>query len=83
MHGSEWVTSTSITLIIPCVGGAVDNVDLLVLADVDGVGGRAGGKGQCSTLFLYFFYLLFNQTPVAEEQIMEFSGGEGACTQPT
>ena len=33
--------------------------------------------------FFYFFYLLFNQTPVAGEQIMEFSGGEGACTQPT
>ena len=32
---------------------------------------------------VFFFYLLFNQTPVAEEQIMEFSGGEGACTQPT
>ena len=32
---------------------------------------------------LFFFYLLFNQTPVAGEQIMEFSGGEGACTQPT
>ena len=32
--------------------------------------------------FLFFFYLLFNQTPVAKEQIVEFSGGEGACTQP-
>ena len=31
----------------------------------------------------FFYYLLFNQTPVAKEQIMEFSGGEGACTQPT
>ena len=34
-------------------------------------------------MFFLFFYLLFNQTPVAKEQIMEFSGGEGACTQPT
>ena len=35
------------------------------------------------TVFFIYFYLLFNQTPVAKEQIMEFSGGEGACTQPT
>ena len=45
VHGSKWLTSTSITLILPCAGGAVD----IVLADVDGVGGRAGGNGQCST----------------------------------
>ena len=45
VHASEWVTSTSITLILPGAGGAVGNV----LADVDGAGGRAGGKGQCST----------------------------------
>ena len=38
---------------------------------------------RVSQVFFYFFYLLFNQTPVAKEQIMEFSGGEGACTQPT
>ena len=34
-------------------------------------------------LLFFFFYLLLNQTPVAKEQIMEFSGGEGACAQPT
>ena len=45
VHGSKWLTSTLITLILPCGGGAVD----IVLADVDSVGGRAGGNGQCST----------------------------------
>ena len=47
VHGSKWVTPTSITLILPCAGGAVDNV----LADVDGVGGQAEGKGQRSTFW--------------------------------
>ena len=38
---------------------------------------------QTFVLKFFFIYLLFNQTPVAKEQSMEFSGGEGACTQPT
>ena len=44
---------------------------------------RKTNENDQNTFFFFFFYLLFNQTPVAEEQIMEFSGGEGACTQPT
>ena len=33
-------------------------------------------RSRC--FFYYFIYLLFNQTPVAKEQIVEFSGGENA-----